>query len=151
MSNRGRMFMKDKICCFCGHRDINEYEIEKKVKTEISNLIDNGVTTFYSGGMGNFDNLCERIVREIKLSNDEVKLYLIAPYMMKRFNTDNQFYEEIIIPDLGEIHYKRAIKERNKWIVNRSNFILCHVWREFGGAWDMLKFAKKQDIKIIAI
>jgi hypothetical protein len=43
------------ICCFCGHRNIYE-NIDNQLRIEIGNAINNGIKTFYSGGMGIFDS-----------------------------------------------------------------------------------------------
>lgn len=44
-------------CTFIGHRDV--IGIEKEIYRKVKNLICNGITDFYSGGMGNFDKMCE--------------------------------------------------------------------------------------------
>ena len=138
--------MKEKICCFCGHRDCDS-SLREKIKEAITDLIENqGITTFYSGGMGNFDKLCESVVRELKQKHKDIRLCLIMPYMTKRLNTDREYYnamyDEIIIPDLGDVHYKRAITERNKWMVNCSDVVLCYVTRSSGGAYRMREYAE---------
>ncbi|MBQ2664138.1 MAG: DUF1273 family protein [Clostridia bacterium] len=120
--------------------------MREKIKEAITDLIENqGITTFYSGGMGNFDMLCENVARELKRKYP-IKLCLIMPYMTKRLNTDREYYnamyDEIIIPDLGDVHYKRAITERNKWMVNCSDVVLCYVTRSSGGAYRMREYAE---------
>ena len=55
--------MKEKICSFCGHRDADS-SLRTQIKAAITDIIENdGVTTFYSGGMGAFDGMCESDVR----------------------------------------------------------------------------------------
>ena len=137
--------MKEKICSFCGHRDADS-SLRTEIKEAIIDIIENGnITTFYSGGMGNFDKLCESVVRELKQVYP-LKLYLIAPYMTQKINRNGKYYmelyDDIIIPDLGEVHYKRAITERNKWIVKKSNVLLCYVTRSNGGAYQMMQYAR---------
>ena len=145
--------MDEKICSFCGHRDCDS-SIRKQIKETITDLIENqGITTFYSGGMGNFDKLCESVVRELKQKYEDIRLCLIMPYMTKKLNTDKEYYnamyDEIIIPDLGDIHYKRAITERNKWMVDCSDVILFYVTRSSGGAYRMQKYAKNENKTIL--
>ena len=138
--------MKEKICSFCGHRDANN-SLRTQIKKAITDIIVNeGITTFYSGGMGKFDGMCESVVRELKRAHP-LKLYLIAPYMTQRINRDGEYYmelyDDIIIPDLGEVHYKRAITKRNKWVVEKSDVLLCYVTRSSGGAYQTLQYAQK--------
>ena len=141
--------MNEKICSFCGHRDCDR-SLREKIKEAITGLVENqGITTFYSGGMGNFDKLSESVVRELKREYKDIRLCLIAPYMTKHLNTDrayyNAMYDEIIIPDLGDVYYKRAITERNKWMVRKSDILLCYVTRSYGGAYQMYRYAKEVD------
>ena len=145
---------KEKICTFCGHRDADS-SLRAQIKEKITDIIENkGITTFYSGGMGIFDMLCESVVRELKRTYP-IKLYLIMPYMTKRLNTDKAYYEiqydDIIIPDLGEVHFKRAITERNKWMAEQSDIILCYVTRSSGGAYQMYQYAQRQDKNVYKV
>ena len=147
--------MHKKICSFCGHRDIFEPDVDEYVKQEIASLIKQGFNTFYSGGMGNFDLLCERTVLEFKKKNSEIKLCLILPYMTNRVNRYMNYYDvrfdEIIIPDFGNLHPRRAIPARNKWMVERSDMILAYVLRETGGASTTLRYAKKLGVEYVNI
>ena len=104
------------IATFCGHREVYVAEIYEKVEEIIKDLVENkGVDTFYSGNMGEFDKLCEKAVRALKKHHD-IKLFWIAPYFMTKMNKEKeeteQLYDGIIIPDLGQVHYKAAILKR---------------------------------------
>lgn len=46
-----------KKCGFIGHRDC--LGLDKEIHEEIKKIINLGVTEFFSGGMGNFDKMCE--------------------------------------------------------------------------------------------
>ncbi len=126
---------------------------EKAVNTIQKYIRD--VTAFYSGGMGDFDKMCESAVRTLKWQNERIKLYLIAPYMKSGFNKDREYYEmlydEIIIPDLGDIHYKRAIGARNKWMAEQADIMLCHVVRTDGGAYKTYSYAKRLNKRLIML
>ena len=48
----------------------------------------------------------------------------------------------IVIPsELIGIHYKAAIKKRNRWMVDQADKILAYIYRDFGGAFDTVKYA----------
>lgn len=141
-----------KICGFCGHRDCDD-ELREQIRATIKDIIENdGITVFYSGGMGDFDRLCEHAVREIQRSNKDIKLYLIKPSFTQKLNTEKEyysnFYDGIIIPDFDNVHYKRIITKRNEWIVNHSDIILCYVIRRNGGAYKTLQHALKMNKSI---
>ena len=103
---------------------------------------------FFSGGMGDFDIMCEAAVRRLKKKNSDlnIRLNLVLPYMTNQINRDKDYYESrfdnIIIPmDLMGVHYKAAIKKRNRWMVDQADKILAYVYRDFGGAFDTIKYA----------
>lgn len=142
------------IATFCGHREVYVKDVYKNVYMIIKDLIENkGVDTFYSGNMGEFDKLCEKAVRSLKTKYD-IKLYWISPYFSVKMNKEKEeferLYDEIIIPDLGRVHYKAAILKRNFWMVDKSDYIVSYVYREFGGAWKTLKYAEKAGKTIIS-
>ncbi|MBQ2669477.1 MAG: DUF1273 domain-containing protein, partial [Clostridia bacterium] len=73
----------------------------------------------------------------------------------KRLNTDreyyNEMYDEIIIPDLGDVNYNRAITERNKWMVDFSEVVLCYVTRISGGAYRMREYGVRMKKPIVML
>lgn len=142
-------------CMFCGHREIlNKFEIQNKTEIAIEYLIANdNVSVFYSGGMGDFDMICENCVRKIKKYNNNLKLYLVMPYLTKNINKNPEYYysmyDEIIIPDMGDVFPKQAILKRNRWMVDKSDYMLAHIERNYGGAYKTMLYAIKSDnIKI---
>ena len=69
--------MCDKICVFCGHRTILDHSVEGEVRNTLLHLIkDEGFNAFYSGHMGEFDELCEGMIRSFKNRYD-IKLYAV--------------------------------------------------------------------------
>ncbi len=61
--------MNNKICCFTGYRKFNYKDTEKilpKLKEEVHKLIENGVTTFISGGAVGFDQICASFILTAK-------------------------------------------------------------------------------------
>ena len=61
-------------------------------------------------------------------------------------------YDDVIIPPavIG-VHYKAAITARNRWIVNNSNIVISYVIRNYGGAANVVKYAKQINKQIIAL
>lgn len=149
------IFMSGKICCFSGHRLVLDGNVKERVEMKVEELVCEGFTEFYSGGMGEFDGICENAVRRIKQKDKKIKLRLILPYMKTSVNRDREYYEssydEIIIPDIGGVHYKRAITVRNRWIAERADVVLAYVIRDFGGAYDMCRYAEKIGKRVIYV
>lgn len=58
----------DKVCCFLGHRKIDETEeLKNNLCGIIENLIVNEkIDTFLFGNKSEFDDLCHKIVTDLK-------------------------------------------------------------------------------------
>ena len=124
-------------------------ELEEKIYTVLSDLIKNKkYTSFYSGGMGEFDEICERTVRMLKKEYSNIKLYRVAYKYKTNLNSVVEMVDDII-PELENFHYKEMIIKRNEWMINFSDIVLCYIRREYGGAYKMMKYAKKQNKEII--
>ena len=67
--------MKDKSCCFIGHRTIEiSEELRKNIYAYVEYLIVNeGVKRFLFGSRSEFGNLCNVIVAELKVKYPEIK------------------------------------------------------------------------------
>ena len=56
-----------KRCCFFGHAHYPYEGCRDTIKSIVKDLIEHhGVTVFYSGGRGDFDGICARIVGELR-------------------------------------------------------------------------------------
>lgn len=71
-----------------------------------------GVTEFWTGGMGESDEIFSSAVRKLKYKYPQIKLLLVNPYATDdhRRYYYKKFYDDILIPDevLGA-HYRAAI------------------------------------------
>ena len=137
------------VCTFAGHREVFLSSVNQDIDNALSELVQSEDDyMFYSGGMGDFDFMCEAAVRRLKkrCPHLNIRLNLVLPYMTNQINRDKDYYEsrfdDIIIPmDLMGAHYKAAIKKRNRWMVDQADKILAYVYRDFGGAFDTIKYA----------
>ncbi len=74
--------MKNKICCFTGHRQLPKNElpaIKKHLTQQIQHLIEKGVIYFGCGGALGFDMLCEQVILELKQKYPHIYLILVFP------------------------------------------------------------------------
>ena len=145
----------EKICCFCGHGKEWDLpiDIDNRIEKAIIQLVKNGVLLYCSGGMGAFDKKCEAIIMRLKGDDKRIKLVLIIPYITKRIDDlyKEKRYDEIVFPDLGNVHYKAAIQKRNRWMIDNSDYLLAYVKNSTGGARKSYEYAKKKGKKIIKL
>lgn len=141
-----------KTCTFAGHREVFASGVEADIDSAIESILANDSDfVFYTGGMGEFDSKCSAAVRKAKRTHPEkdIKLFLVEPYMKTEINESKDYYEAffdgIIIPaELAGVHFKNAISQRNKWMIDRSDYLIAFVYRDFGGAYEAMKYAKRK-------
>lgn len=145
-----------KTCCGFGHR-IVLVDVETALRETIRDLIENhGATRFLTGGMGEFDELFTRTVRSLHNNYPQICLCLVVPYLTKRLNDQSDLfsslYDEIILPaELDGANKKAAIPLRNRWMVDKSDFVISAVHRDFGGAYEAVAYAAQRGIPIIKL
>ena len=93
----------------------------KRINTRIHiiDLIENGIETFLSGGMGNFDWLSANILYHLKEKYPKINNILVIPYL--NFNIRNKkIFDEIIYPEgFEKYHFKAAIIKRNQYLAEQ--------------------------------
>ena len=145
------------VCTFAGHREVYQVNIAEKLDEAISKIIDtDDCFRFLVGGMGDFDGMCSSVVRRAKRKypDKQISLELVLPYLTQELTENKQFYEtnydDVIVPiELAGVHYKSAITKRNRWMVEKSNWLVAFVYRDFGGAYTTLRYAEKKGLQII--
>ena len=111
---------------------------------------------FYTGAMGEFDEIFSSAVRFLKKTYPEIKLVCVKPYLTKEINESGDYlyslYDDIIIPtELADIHYKTVITKRNQWIIDKCDVVIGYTIRDYGGAYKAIDYAKKKGKEIIII
>ncbi len=147
------------ICAFAGHREEFVSMYKEKLEAAISEILKtDNVFIFYVGGRGHFDSICTSAVKSAKKTylHLNISLFLVLPHMTNKVNTNKQYYDyyfdDIIIPiEFADVHYKAKIKKRNQWMVDRADYLIACVFREFGGAFDTMKYALKQGKQVLNI
>lgn len=145
---KGGEFMKSNTATFIGHRNCYGLDVDK-LKIEIESLIKRGVTEFLSGGMGEFDRISARIVYDLKKKYPYIKNNLVIPYLnFKVFNED--LFDELILPEAIELMPpKLTIFFRNHDMVDNSQYAICFVKHNTGGAASTYKYALRKDLEVI--
>ncbi len=132
---------KESTCCFIGHRDCPG--IEDAIYQTIERLMEHNIQYFLSGGMGNFDWLCERAVKKAKGS------LIYVPYNhARRIDNHDRYYADIIYPNSNTFYTRYDIPKRNFWMVDHACVALCYVTRA-GNAMKTYEYAYKKGLKVI--
>jgi len=148
-----------RTCTFAGHSCVYSSSVGKCLEREIETFLsDADSAVFYVGGRGDFDCMAAAEVRAaMKHHKDkEIQLFLVEPYMHEGLNREKEYNEDhysgIVIPqELIGIHPKAAITKRNRWMVDQSDLLIAFVQRDFGGAYETMKYAIKTKTHVINI
>ena len=131
------------IVTFCGHSQISQSEeVEKWLYAITQNLIEQGATTFYLGGYGDFDSLVASVLRAQKKRYPQIELILVLAYLNTGRNTSG--YDSTVYPPLETVPRRFAISHRNRWMVESANVVVAYVLHDWGGAATTLRCAKQK-------
>ncbi len=150
------MKVTEKICTFAGHRDVfGSGDLGGAVYLELRRLVQReGVTCFLSGGMGGFDALCESKVRALRREFPHICLEWVIPYITQDFRQNESYfraiYDNIVYP-LPGVHYKDAIRRRNRWMIDQADFLLAYICRPQSGAYQTVSYARRRAVPVINI
>ena len=123
---------KEKTCCFFGHRKIDETEeLKNNLRGIIENLIVNEkVDTFFFGSKSQFDDLCHKIVTELKEKYPHLKrIYVRSAFQyIPDWYEDSllQHYEDTYFPEHMENAGRASYVERNQEMINKSDFCIVY-------------------------
>ncbi len=139
-----------------GHRIIEDYLTVESKLYELLRIImqRSGELEFLIGRNGDFDLMAASVIRKLKkeTGNENAFLTLVLPYDTAelRNNTEafESYYDSIEICDTAR-NFKYAIVARNRDMVERSDLVVVYVKNESGGAFQALKYAEKNQKRII--
>ena len=131
-------------CAFFGHKDFDYTPYEESLRECIVNLIKNeGVTRFYSCGMGKFENMCARIVGQLRKKYPQVQNTLVLSYIPKEnFELDIYFDDSVYLLD-KKVPLRFATNHTNRKLVGKVDFIVTGVTRKYGSAKSACDYAKR--------
>lgn len=138
---------------FFGHRMIDDvFEIENRLEQLIRTLLrEHQYVEFLVGRDGEFDQLVSSTIRRCKReyrSDNSAHIWAL-PYITAEFRDNEEsfrdYYDEIEVCKAAAVgHYKNAHQTRNRAMVDRSDLVVFCIQHASGGAWQTMKYAKKQ-------
>ncbi len=141
-----------KSCVFFGHRDMNVEQYREKLLRIVIDLIENkGVTQFYSGFRGDFDEYCSALIYRLKGRYPQIINTMVLSYIPeKKFELPKYFDDSVYLLERN-VPKRLAIIETNKCMVNLADYIVVGIITHFGGAYMACKYAEMQKKSIISV
>ncbi len=140
-------------CTFFGHKEVFD-EITPIIFSVLIDLIENrDVKLFFVGNQGNFDRIVLSVLKELKTKYSQIDYFVVLAYLpSKEKEFDNVDYNKTLYPDgLEYAPFKYAICNRNKWMINNSDYVVTYVRHCFGGASKFKELAQKKGKTVIEI
>ena len=105
--------------CFIGHRQIAITEnLVLQLRATISDLIDNGATTFLFGSMSEFDTLAWEIVTEYKALHPNIARI----YVRASFEHIDKSYEQYLLMSYEKTYFPKQISKAGKFAYVERNY-----------------------------
>ena len=152
--------MKEKTCCFTGHRKLPEEQLpqlKQALFKVIVRLASQGVTRFACGGALGFDTLAAQMVLVVKETFPQIQLLLVLPcrtqdkYWPKE---DQEIYREILaradrVVFVSETYTQGCMQKRNRLLVEGSSVCVCYCTKKQGGTVYTLNYARQNELNLI--
>ena len=150
------------VCCFTGHRSIDAEvasRLSEVLDGAIEKLIAAGVTTFRSGGAVGFDTFAALKIIEKKRENPAIRLELYLPCRDQSARWDDyckEAYEYLLksadgITYTSEKYSRGCMLDRDRKMVEGSDFCIGYCTKSRGGTAYTLEYAKKSGVRTLNI
>ena len=152
--------MKEKTCCFTGHRELPEEQLPQLKQTlfkVIVRLASQGVTRFACGGALGFDTLAAQMVLMVKEAFPQIELLLILPCKTQEKywpKEDQEIYREILaradrVVFVSETYTQGCMQKRNRLLVEGSSVCVCYCTKKQGGTLYTVRYARQKGLNLI--
>ena len=152
--------MREKTCCFTGHRHIPEetyQQVKKKLEQTIKKLYNSGIIYYGAGGALGFDCLAAETVLRLRENYPKLRLILVLPCKDQTRGwkaEDKNKYEEIRqradkAVYTSEIYATGCMHKRNRHLVDCSSVCVCYQTQLRGGTAYTVNYARAHGLAII--
>ncbi len=138
------------IIAFCGHAQfIASAEHEQKILAFLEEKVADRDADMYFGGYGDFDRFAYGYCKKFKETHPKVTLIFVTPYLSVEYqknHPDHQRtrYDSILYPDIEDKPKRYAITYRNRYMVEKADYVVAYVSHDWGGAYATYKYAKRK-------
>ena len=146
---------------FVGHSFVFEQErvkelVKELVKEELrKSQMGEERLICYVGAKGDFDLICAKACKELKLEQGGIEVVYVTPYISL---SEQEKIKELqkcglcdssLYPPIESTPIKFAISKRNEWMMENSDIIIAYVEHNYGGAYKSLCYAKRKGKRIV--
>ena len=143
------------IVTFCGHSHFSKSkEYEQKILSFLEEKVGNQSADMYLGGYGDFDNFAYSCCRKYKETHPNISLVFVTPYLTVEYQKNHLDYQQtrydsILYPEIEDKPPRFAIFYRNKYMVEKADYVVAYIDHDWGGAYTTYKHAKRKGKEIL--
>lgn len=112
-------------------------------------ITNQGVDTFYVGNQGRFDVTVRSVLRELEQEYPQIHYAVVLAYMPGKKNEYDDFSDTMLPEGIETVHPRYAIEWRNRWMLQRSDFVVIYITHPWGGAAKFAEKAKREGKTVI--
>jgi len=107
----------------------------------------------YLGGYGEFDSFAYDCCKKYKETHPNISLVFVTPYLTTDYQCNHLQYQEtrydsILYPEIEDKPKRYAITYRNKYMVEKADYVVAYVSHNWGGAYTTYRHAKRKHKEI---
>ena len=153
--------MKEKTCCFTGHREIrkeDETGVKSRIREQALALLAEGYAIFLAGGARGFDMLAAETVLELReREGKDLRLVSVLPcpdwregWAEEEIRREDSILERSDeISFSGEKDRRRSFLDRDRKMVDGASVCVAWCTRRSGGTAYTVRYALKQGVRVI--
>ena len=138
------------IITFCGHAHfIRTREHEKRLLAFLEQIVGDQPAEMYLGGYGGFDDFAYSVCKDYKKTHPKIALVFVTPYLITDRDGDlsqrsRASYDAILYPEIENKPKRLAILYRNRYMVEKADYVVAYVSHTWGGAYQAYGYAKRK-------
>ena len=142
------------IVSFCGHAQFSKSEeYEQQILAFLEEKVGDRAADLYLGGYGSFDSFAYDCCKKYKKTHPNVSLVFVTPYLTIDYQKNHLDYQKarydsILYPEIEDKPKRYAITYRNKYMVEKADYVVAYVSLGWGGAYTTYKHAKRNGKEI---
>lgn len=153
--------MREKTCCFTGHRFIPANEREQiitKLERTIIELYRQGVVYYGAGGALGFDTIAADTIIRLRETYPKLRLILVLPCIsqtakwknardIEHYNQIKELADKVTYTSLE--YTADCMLRRNDHLVDGSSVCICYKTKNRGGTAYTVNYAHQQGLQVI--
>ena len=148
------------VCCFTGHRKIEEnyiLRLPEALSSTLDRLINKGVRIFRTGGAIGFDTIAALKILEKKKCRPDVRLELCLPCrdQTNGWSEREKYIYSYVLKHADAVRYAEeryvsgCMYKRNRMLVDGADYCVAFLTRNEGGTAYTAKYALSKGVELI--